>query len=102
MDDTKADAPVSYQAQAGGPNPDYVNNSGADRGVTVFRWAARAAFAVAEKAANAVTQQLRETEQERDQLARRVGGLQSRIDALCSERDYHTRLVRELGAALEV
>ena len=102
MDNEKGDAPVSYQAQAGGPNPDYAGNSGTDRGVTVFRWAARAALLTAEKAVDAVMQQLRETEQERDQLARRVGGLQSRIDALCSERDYHTRLVRELAAALEV
>ena len=102
MDDTKADAPVSYQAQAGGPNPDHASNAGAGGGVTVFRWAARTALAVAEKAADAVVRQLREAEQERDQLARRVGGLQSRIDALCSERDYHTRLIRELGAALEV
>ena len=91
------DAPVCEKAVASGPNPHYEN--GADRGVTISRATIRAALRVAEKAADAVMQQLRETEQERDQLARRIGGLQNRIDGLKSARDYHTRLVRDLQEA---
>ena len=91
------DAPVCSQAQPDCPNPHYENS--ADRGVTISRAAMRAALRVAEKATDVVTQQLREAEQERDQLVRRTGGLQHRIDALKSERDYHTRLVRDLQAA---
>ena len=97
--DTKADAPVCQKATADGLNPHYENS--ADRGVTISRSAQRAALRVAEKAADEVIQQLRDAEQERDQLARRIGSLQARIDALGSDREYHTRLVRGLLAATE-
>ena len=98
--DTKADAPVCQQATADGLNPHYENS--ADQGVTISRSTQRDALRVAEKAADEVIQQLRETEQERDQLVRRIGGLQNRIDALRSARNHHARLVRDLLAVGDV
>ena len=66
--------------------------------VPVNKHALRTALRLAEKGVHEVNDLLRAAEQERDGAARSLGALQSRVDALTSERDYLTRHVRDLRA----
>ena len=69
-------------------------------GVTLRRHTVRAAISVAEHAADESNLRLREAEQQRDDLARRLGEMQRKVDVLLAERENRTRHVRDLLAAV--
>ncbi len=92
---------TASQDADGGMNPDYQTANTAERGLPKFaipRHALRAALEMAENAVNEIVSRIRSAEQERDQLARRIGVQQDQIDRLNGEREYRSRLVRDLTA----
>ena len=92
------------QATPDGPNPDYqtVNSASPSQpAVAVPRHALRTAIRLAEQAAEEIVKRIREAEQERDNLARRVGAQQELIDGLNGEGEYRSRHLLDLQAALD-
>ena len=75
----KADAPETAKSYVSLPN-----------------YTLRTALRQAEQAVNAININLRNTEIERDELARQLGAKQDFIDRLTNEREYLTKHVREL------
>lgn len=89
----KGDAPMASQRPMS-------NSEQAEPGVVIPRSAARTAIRQAEQAADEINARLRDAEQRRDDLARQLGAQQEMVDRLLSEREYRTRHVRNLQAAI--
>ncbi len=92
------------QAIPNGPNTDYQTVNTAERArptVAVPSHVVGTALRMAENAVNEIVSRICIAEQERDQLARRIGVQQDQIDRLNGEREYRSRLVRELKAATD-
>lgn len=87
------------QATASGPNQHYSNDGEAAKTQPIARHALRTALRLAEKSAQDCLTMLREAENQRDALVRRLSEQQARVDAMVTEHQYLTRHVRDVEAA---
>ena len=76
------------------------SNAGDEPGITMRRHTVTTALRLAEQAADEMNALLRAAEQERDNAARRLGDAQRKVDTLSGEREYRSRHVRDLLAAV--
>ena len=75
------------------------NSEKAEPGIVLIRRAVSVAIRQAEQAVDEINARLRDAEQQRDDLARKLGAQQDVIDRLTGEREYRSRHVRDLLAA---
>ena len=86
-------APTCSVSQATGTNAEF------EPGVMIARSTLRGALADAERAADALNDEIRKHEQQRDNFVRMAGAEQERLDQLRQHHSDQTRHVRNLLAA---